>query len=79
VPRTRAEELSFDWKECRGNNFTSQKIEYVHKNPCSGKLMLAINPSEYKHSSAKYYETGEQGDVLIKKYTEMEDVAFISG
>jgi predicted transcriptional regulator len=40
--------------------------------------MLAINPSEYKHSSAKYYETGEKGDVLIKKYTEMEDVAFIS-
>jgi REP element-mobilizing transposase RayT len=71
-------ELSFDWKECRSNSFTAQKINYIHNNPCSGKWMLAKIPIEYKHSSAMYYETGKQEDVIIKKYTNMEDVAFIT-
>ncbi len=71
-------ELSFDWKECRSNSFTSQKIDYIHKNPCSGKWMLAKTWLEYKHSSAMYYETGKQGGVNVKRYMEMEDVAFIT-
>ena len=71
-------ELSFDWKECRSNSFTAQKINYIHNNPCSGKWMLAKNPIDYKHSSALYYETGIKGVVEVKRYMEMEDVAFIT-
>ena len=33
---------SFDWKICIDNHFTWQKIDYMHKNPCSGKWMLAL-------------------------------------
>jgi hypothetical protein len=29
---------------------------------------------EYKHSSAKYYQTGEQGVYNITSYTELEDI-----
>ena len=30
--------------------------------------------TEYVHSSAKYYKTGEQGIYLVKNYTELEDI-----
>ncbi|MEP6556611.1 MAG: hypothetical protein ABJB11_23855 [Ferruginibacter sp.] len=48
-------ELSFDWKDCRSNEFLLQKLDYVHNNPCSGKWQLATNSIEYIHSSAKFY------------------------
>ena len=55
------QEDSFDWKECIGNAFIEQKLNYMHQNPCAGKYDLAANPEDYLHSSAKYYGTGEQG------------------
>lgn len=69
-------ELSFDWKECNSIAFTNQKLEYIHNNPCTGKWDLCNIPEEYEHSSAKFYETGEQGVYQITNIMEMEDVEF---
>ncbi len=70
-------ELSFDWKECRSKEFTDQKLDYIHANPCSGKWELCKDPADYMHSSAKYYLTGEQGIYPVTHFMEMEDVEFI--
>ena len=67
-------EPSFDWKECRGNKFIDQKLNYIHANPCRGVWNLVKEEVEYVHSSAKYYQTGEQGIYSITKYTELEDI-----
>jgi hypothetical protein len=53
-------ETSFDWKECRTEKFIQQKLNYIHHNPCKGNKLIDL-PEQYKHSSAKYYFTGEQG------------------
>jgi len=71
-------ELSFDWKECRGWEFTNQKLDYIHTNPCSKKWDLCRNPGEYPHSSAKYYLTGEQGVYPVTSVMKMEDVDFLN-
>jgi len=67
-------ELSFDWKECIGTDFIWQKLNYMHNNPCTGKWQLATNAIEYKHSSAKYYLTGEQGIYPVTNFMEMLDI-----
>ena len=41
--------------------------------------MLAANPIEYVHSSAKFYLTGEQGFYPVTNFMEMEDVDFNEG
>ena len=69
-------ELSFDWKDCRSNDFIYQKLDYMHLNPCTGKWQLTINPIEYLHSSAKFYLTGEYGFYPVTNFMEMEDVTF---
>ena len=58
-------ERSFDCKEITSSHFFKQKLSYMHNNPCSGIWKLVENPIDYIHSSAKYYETGEQGIYLI--------------
>ena len=72
-------ELSFDWKICMSKEFTWQKLDYIHNNPCVGKWQLAENPIEYIHSSAKYYLTGEQGIYPVTNFMEMLDVDFKDG
>jgi REP element-mobilizing transposase RayT len=67
-------ELSFDWKICNSKEFTDQKLNYIHNNPCSGKWKLCNSPFEYEHSSAKYYITGAQGLYPVRNFMEMEDV-----
>jgi REP element-mobilizing transposase RayT len=67
-------EPSFDWKECRNNKFIKQKLDYIHDNPCKGVWNLAMNAIDYPHSSAKYYQTGEQGIYAITSYTYLEDI-----
>lgn len=67
-------ELSFDWKECIGKDFIWQKLNYMHNNPCTGKWQLAANAIEYKHSSAKYYLTGEPGIYPVTNFMEMLDI-----
>jgi len=67
-------EDSFDWKECRTNEYMLQKLNYMHDNPCKGKWSLAAAPVEYEHSSAKYYITGEQGTYDVLNYCELADI-----
>lgn len=67
-------EPSFDWKECRSSAFILQKLNYMHDNPCKGKWNLAASPSDYPHSSALFYITGEQGIYPVTGYTFMEDI-----
>src|SRR5882762_2233720 len=57
-------------KECRSNKFIAQKLEYIHANPCRGIWNLANEDYEYTHSSAKYYQTGEQGVYVVTSYAE---------
>ncbi len=52
---------SFDLKLCYSYKFLKQKLDYIHSNPVSKKWNLAKDVTEYKHSSARYYLTGEQG------------------
>ena len=71
-------ELSFDWKDCIGDEFIQQKLDYIHINPCKGKWNLCEKPEEYKHSSAKFYLSGEQGFYKVDSIGEMQDKAFVS-
>jgi REP element-mobilizing transposase RayT len=72
-------ELSFDWKECRSNEFINQKLDYMHNNPCVKKWSLSNSPVEYLHSSAKFYITGQQGIFAVTNFMEMEDVVLANG
>ena len=49
-------EPSFDCKPCYDKKFLEQKLDYIHRNPCSGKWNLVNEFTEYKHSSAAFYE-----------------------
>ena len=49
----------------------------MHNNPVVKKWALCNNQIEYKHSSAKFYLTGEQGFYPITNFMEMEDVALM--
>ncbi len=51
-----------------------QKLDYLHQNPCRGKWLLATTPLDYRHSSAKYYYTGVQGNYAITHYKQIEDI-----
>jgi REP element-mobilizing transposase RayT len=66
--------LSFDWKECISDKFIDQKLEYIHKNPCSGKWSLCSRPEDYIHSSASFYEIGVQGIYEIYNIEKMKDI-----
>jgi len=50
-------EPSFDCKPCYTKKFVEQKLDYIHRNPCSGKWNLANEYTEYKHTSAQFYES----------------------
>ncbi|MBL0130240.1 MAG: hypothetical protein IPP43_03185 [Chitinophagaceae bacterium] len=67
-------EDSFDWKECRTSEYMLQKLNYMHDNPCKGKWNLAAAPVDYRHSSTKYYITGEQGIYEVLNYCELADI-----
>lgn len=69
-------ELSFDWKLCTNESFMKQKLDYYHKNPCSGKWYLAATPSDYVHSSAYFYYTGLQEIYPVLNYREVVDMIF---
>ena len=67
-------EDTFDWKHCYSNEFTIQKLDYMHNNPCKGKWHLAPSTIEYIHSSAKYYITAEQGIYEVLHFRNLEDM-----
>jgi putative transposase len=49
-------EMSSDIKPCYNRNFIRQKLDYIHRNPVSGKWSLAATFVDYPHSSAAFYE-----------------------
>jgi REP element-mobilizing transposase RayT len=55
-------EPSYDAKECFSPEFIEQKLNYIHKNPVSGKWKLAETSIDYVHSSARFYEFGEHSN-----------------
>jgi REP element-mobilizing transposase RayT len=61
-------EPSFDWKHCFTDKFIIQKAKYIHDNPVRKNWKLVNDPSDYAHSSASYYETGEVGKFEVKDY-----------
>jgi len=52
-------------KEILSNQELRQKIEYIHFNPV--KENYCLNTYDWKFSSAKFYETGEEGLIKIKR------------
>ena len=58
----------------RSYKFIDQKLEYIQANPCRGIWNLASEEYEYTHSSAKYYQTGEQGVYIVTNYADLEDI-----
>ena len=69
-------ELSFDWKVCNSNTFIQQKLDYILMNPCKGKWNLCAKSEDFKHSSAKFYLTGEDGFYKVVNIAEMNDKVF---
>jgi hypothetical protein len=61
---------AFDAKECRTDDFTYQKLQYIHNNPCTGKWNLAKTIIDYPHSSAFFYITWKNGIYPVKDYRE---------
>ncbi len=49
---------SFDGKALFTEKFLFQKIDYIHRNPVSGKWKLVNDYADYEHSSASFYELG---------------------
>jgi len=46
--------------------FFKQKLEYVHNNPCQPHWNLAQHPTEYRYSSARYYDgLGDEFGLVI--------------
>lgn len=43
-----------------------QKLDYIHNNPLQEHWNLAADPSDYKYSSASYYERGENNFPFLK-------------
>jgi hypothetical protein len=67
-------EDSFDWKECNGDKFIIQKLNYMHNNPFTGKWQLSLNANDYIHSSAKFYNCGEQGIYPVLNFKDLNDI-----
>jgi putative transposase len=45
-----------------------QKLGYIHLNPLQEKWALAVRPGDYRWSSARFYETGEDEFKIITHY-----------
>ncbi len=67
-------EPSFDWKECRTNEFILQKLDYMHDNPCKGRWNLVNAPHEYLHSSARFYIANEHATFEVFNYCKLADI-----
>lgn len=63
---------SYDAKECFNEPFIRQKVEYMHKNPVSGRWNLESNYLSYLHSSARFYDLNEVNELVI--LTHFQDV-----
>ena len=64
-------EQSFDCKPCYTEKFMEQKLDYIRHHPCTKKWNLVNEFTDYKHSSAGFYELNLPG-VYVVDVTEME-------
>ncbi len=64
-------EDSFDCKEIITEKFVRQKLNYIHKNPVSGKWKLVDDYLDYIHSSARFYDLGEKAICKLFNYAEL--------
>ncbi|WP_435353249.1 transposase [Emticicia sp. SJ17W-69] len=55
---------SYDAKECFNEPFIKQKLDYMHKNPVSGRWNLATDYLQYIHSSARFYDLSEANELV---------------
>jgi putative transposase len=63
---------SYDAKVCFSNEFIEQKLNYIHKNPVTGKWNLSDTYLAYPHSSARFYELGEiRKEVPLTRFKEI--------
>jgi REP element-mobilizing transposase RayT len=63
-------EPSFDLKLCYSYKFLKQKLDYMHSNPVSKKWNLVKDVIDYLHSSARFYETGDQSVYEVQHVNE---------
>ncbi|MNK24600.1 Transposase IS200 like protein [compost metagenome] len=57
-------------KECWGEEFLKQKLDYIHNNPLQVHWNLSDFPENYYWSSASFYESGESPFEFITYYKE---------
>ena len=55
-------------KECWGEKFLEQKLDYIHHNPLQPQWNLSDLPENYYWSSASFYEKGESPFNFITHY-----------
>ncbi len=67
--------LSFDGKEVVGSAEILRVLDYIHRNPVSGKWNLAEDYLSYEYSSARFYELGELGDIEIRHFMEVKEAS----
>ena len=63
--------VSFDAKEVEGITGINQVLDYMHRNPVSGKWNLVEDYSEYPYSSAAFYEKGIMRDFDVYDFREL--------
>jgi REP element-mobilizing transposase RayT len=63
--------LSFDARICIDEKMLIQKLNYIHSNPVKGKWNLASDFVEYQHSSAAFYETGQDPRNIVTHFKEV--------
>ena len=61
---------SLDCKEVITEKFVGQKLNYIHKNPVSGKWKLVDHYLDYEYFSARFYDLGEEAKCRLYNYTE---------
>ena len=62
---------SLDCKEAITEKFVRQKLNYIHKNPVSGKWKLVDHYLDYEYSSARFYNLGEEPKCKLFHYAEL--------
>ncbi|MBV6644927.1 MAG: transposase [Cyclobacteriaceae bacterium] len=60
--------FSFDAKSLKGINEVEQVLDYIHRNPVSGKWNLVDDYVSFPYSSASYYETGLRSPYSLVDY-----------
>ncbi|MEM9299442.1 MAG: hypothetical protein AAGA64_13785 [Bacteroidota bacterium] len=66
--------LSFDAQLCFNEPMVEQKLQYIHHNPVQGKWNLVDDFVHYPHSSAGFYEVGQQGTYSVTHYKELNSI-----